>query len=84
MRAYFLLRKLSLTLRNETEKYLPLTNTQNCVHIDDNLDLSKLLIYLTVFVASIRFVIKWNYSDLATCKLLCRYLISLCFLNPGL
>ncbi len=42
MRVYFILRKLSLKLRKETEKYLPLTNTQTCVHIDDNLDLSKL------------------------------------------
>lgn len=41
MRVYFILRKLSLTLRGETEKYLPLTNTQNCVNVEDNLDLSK-------------------------------------------
>lgn len=43
MRVYFILRKLSLKLRKETEKYLPLTNTQTCVHIDDNLDLSKII-----------------------------------------
>ncbi|CAG7730743.1 unnamed protein product [Allacma fusca] len=41
MRVYFILRKLSLTLRNEKEKYLPLTNTQTCVNIDDNLDLTN-------------------------------------------
>jgi len=42
MRVYFLLRKLSLTLRKEQEKYLPLTNPQNCVPVDETLDLSKL------------------------------------------
>jgi len=30
-----------LTLRNEAEAFLPLTNTQTCVHIEQNLDLSK-------------------------------------------
>lgn len=41
MRVYFILRSLSLELRNEPEKHLPLTNTQQCVGIEQNLDLSE-------------------------------------------
>ena len=48
---FFLLRDLSLTLRNEPETKLPLTNQDNMVKTSDKLDLSKLFFdSLSVFL----------------------------------
>lgn len=40
IRVYFLIRNLVLTLNGEVETQLPLTNLQNCVQIEQALDLS--------------------------------------------
>ena len=41
IRVFFLLRDLSLTLRQEPETQLPLTKQDECVKVNDVLDLSK-------------------------------------------
>lgn len=42
MRVYFLLRNLSLKLRGDEERYLPLSNIhRNTVTLEQTLDLSK-------------------------------------------
>ena len=41
IRVFFLLRNLSLTLRQEQETQLPLTKQDECVKVNDVLDLSK-------------------------------------------
>ncbi|KAG8195139.1 hypothetical protein JTE90_023316 [Oedothorax gibbosus] len=41
IRVFFLLRDLSLTLQNEPETQLPLTNTASCIKVNDALDLNN-------------------------------------------
>ncbi|XP_054722347.1 protein CLEC16A homolog [Uloborus diversus] len=41
IRVFFLLRDLSLTLQNETETQLPLTNLSACIKVNDALDLNN-------------------------------------------
>lgn len=41
IRVFFLLRDLSLTLQNETETQLPLTNIASCIKVNDALDLNN-------------------------------------------
>lgn len=43
IRVFFLLRDLSLTLRQEPEYQLPLTKQEECVKVSDVLDLSQCL-----------------------------------------
>jgi len=45
IRVFFLIRNLSFTLRQESESQLPLTRADECVNVDDVLDLSKCLLY---------------------------------------
>jgi len=41
---FFLIRSLSFTLRQEMETQLPLTRADECVNVDDVLDLSESLV----------------------------------------
>ena len=41
IRVFFLLRGLSLCLRDEPEVELPLTDPQACIQVDETLDLSE-------------------------------------------
>jgi len=41
---FFLIRSLSFTLRQESETQLPLTRADECVNVDDVLDLSECFI----------------------------------------
>jgi len=41
IRVFFLIRSLSFTLRQERETQLPLTRADECVNVDDVLDLSQ-------------------------------------------
>lgn len=41
IRVLFLLRRLCQTVTYEQESMLPLTNQNNCVHVENVLDLSK-------------------------------------------
>ena len=43
IRVFFLIRSLSFTLRQERETQLPLTRADECVNVDDVLDLSESL-----------------------------------------
>ncbi len=45
IRVFFMLRDLSLTLRQEPESQLPLTRHEECVKITDVLDLSEFLVH---------------------------------------
>ena len=47
---FFLLRDLSLTLRQEEELALPLTKQEECVKVNDVLDLSKCQIYKIQYI----------------------------------
>lgn len=41
MRVFFLVREISLAVRDEPDTHLPLTNPAACVQVADVLDLSK-------------------------------------------
>lgn len=45
IRVYFLLRRLWQQLHYEEENVMPLTNYSTCIHIDDILDLSELMLF---------------------------------------
>jgi protein CLEC16A len=46
IRAFFLVRDLSLSLMHEPETQLPLTKEENCIKVNDVLDLSQYTCYL--------------------------------------
>jgi len=61
---FFLIRSLSFTLRQEKETQLPLTRADECVNVDDVLDLSEspeMLILNATVIKYPNIMIKYKY-----------------------